>query len=400
MSQSNSRFSVRVLNPKGNEVKPASKRFLAARAAIVAVVLAFGAAACSTDSGSDGGTSENADTDALAPLYEGTEGEPPTEGPAAAEGIDVWWVACSMAAPGCSQPAQEAERAAETLGWGFNIADGQFNAGGAWSSSVRTAIAAGPDAIVLQGIPCDAVAQPIAEAVEAEIVVLFVEGVDCEQTDEAYLPSMVYSETAQNTEEFWKDYGRNAGEYLVAASGGETKLINSAGTEGQQVSVDEGLREVLDECDGCEIVDTVSYSSPDLVPEGPWIKAFRSSLVEHPDATSVFFPFDVFSATLGGAKALQDAGMTDVISFGGQGLPEAVDLVHQGSLTAIASARSAGWLAYASLDNLNRFLQGEEPVAQGLGYVVVDAENNLPPEGESYSSDIDWQAAYESIWAG
>jgi ribose transport system substrate-binding protein len=51
------------------------------------------------------------------------------------------------------------------------------------------------------------------------------------------------------------------------------------------------------------------------------------------------------------------------------------------------------------MDNINRVLNGQKTVTQGLTYTVVDAENGLPDEGQAYKGPLDWKAAYEKSWA-
>ena len=59
---------------------------------------------------------------------QGTEGEPPTDGPAAVPDQTVWVISCGQAVPGCSIQTDAAVEAAETLGWDTTLFDGAFGA--------------------------------------------------------------------------------------------------------------------------------------------------------------------------------------------------------------------------------------------------------------------------------
>ncbi|HEX6285961.1 MAG TPA: sugar ABC transporter substrate-binding protein, partial [Acidimicrobiia bacterium] len=61
------------------------------------------------------------------------------------------------------------------------------------------------------------------------------------------------------------------------------------------------------------------------------------------------------------------------------------------------------WIFWGLADSLNRIFAGEDPATlpnQGGGWQFVDAEHNIPPEGESYSPPVDFRTAYTAIWEG
>lgn len=370
----------------------------------VVVIAALALGACGgAGEGAAGGEESQGSVPAGVPsmeeLYAGSGETPPDSSPPPAEGKEVWWISCSEAASGCSYPTEVARQAAETLGYDFHVADGQFNAGGAYSTTIRTAIAAGADAILLFGIPCSDAQQAAQEAREAGIVIMSTEGIDCTNAKGEPFPwVMQYSENAKTAEDFWLEYGRNSANYLIRQTGGNVKVVVSAGTESVLKLVNDGFMEVIKTCSGCEVLDEVPYGYADFVPNSPWVQGLRSSLTRHPDAEAVFIPYDAMMVAVGGVQAVQESGVKAQI-FGGQGLPETLTMVRDGRLAAISSARSPGWAAYAALDNINRALNDEPTVPQGLSYTVIDKDHNLPSEGDAYPGPVDWQSAYEDIWA-
>jgi ribose transport system substrate-binding protein len=132
------------------------------------------------------------------------------------------------------------------------------------------------------------------------------------------------------------------------------------------------------------------------VPNGPWIQAFRGALVKHPEATAAYMPWEVMWS-IGGAQAIKESGL-DLISFGGQAAPDGLDLVRQGKISAISTARSMEWSGYAGIDSINRALNDEETVVQGIGFALVDKTKGLPAKGAEYKPPIDFKAAYQKAW--
>lgn len=340
-------------------------------------------------------------------LREGTEVLPPAKGPAPKKGANVWWVSCGESIEGCSGPAAAGKEAAAAIGFEYHIADGKLNVGGGWSEAIRSATAAGADAIIAFGISCDVAKEAIKQARDRGIVVMGVESDDCGYEGDSSNPAVkeftdqYYSEdmTGAITGGFWEAYGRIAADYAIDASGGKAKIIINSGVEPQTKAIDDGFRAEFAKCKTCEIVDTVKYASPDLGPNGAWIQSFRSAIVKNTGTfNGVYFPFDGFATAWGGVKALEDSGFEKVITFGGQGFPDSEDMVRNGRLSAITSARPAGWVGYGAIDQINRALNGEERTPQGFGFTVIDKDHNLPGKGETWNGTVDWKATYLKSW--
>lgn len=366
--------------------------------AIAALVLS----ACS-DTAESGTTSEElaANTESLDALFEGTEHDPPSTGPAMSTDKSVWWISCGMAIPDCSVPANAAKEAATAMGIEFHIADGKLNVGGGNEAAVRTALAAKPDALIIHGISCPIIQAPLQEAVDAGIEVMGVEALDCAATGgpPLFTAEMNYAKGAETGEDYFKKWGEIGADYLVAATEGKAKVVVNAGTEPLQALLNDAFVARLKECDGCKLLEQVDFSSADLAPEGTWIQQFRASLAQHPDANAVFLPFDVNIATAGGAQAIDESGL-NLVGAGGSGQAPALDLVRDDKFTAVTAAHSATWMGYAAMDNINRVLQGEPTVPQGVGFRVVDANHNLPDTPESqYETPIDFVSQYKELWA-
>jgi ribose transport system substrate-binding protein len=57
------------------------------------------------------------------------------------------------------------------------------------------------------------------------------------------------------------------------------------------------------------------------------------------------------------------------------------------------------WGAWAAMDNMNRVLAGQEAVEQNVPIRLITAENidSIAPGGP-WDGDVDFRAAYKTIW--
>lgn len=350
---------------------------------------------------SDGGTGSSTDqAAALKKLFAGTESDPPASGPAPKKGATVWWISCGQAAPACSVPAAAAADAAKLLGWKLRIADGKLNVAGGYNTAIRQAIAAKPDAIVVHADPCDTVAQGVKEAKAAGIIVLNSENPSC-GAQAPFTSDMKYSDSAPDPNTYFQDWGRLAADY-IAQTNPKAKIIDSPLQATLGAQIEKGFTEELAaKCPGCKIVKSIKYAVSDLVPKGAWITQFRTALLNS-DADTAFLPFGVQFGTLGGTQAIKESGKK-VVLLGGNGEADIMKAIGDGSAAACSGCHDAGWMAWASMDEVNRLLNNKPIVAEGVGHRLVTkdtlAQVTSGPE-DTYHSPIDWKSAYTKSWGG
>ena len=395
-------------------VHRSSKRLLGMGAAIMllsSVLAACGSSSDSTPSTSAASTSAttsesasaSADTawaDKIATQFVGT---PPTSGPAPVKGKNVWWMGCGNAVPDCKTLSDGGGEAAKLLGWTFHVADGKVNQGGGYAAAIRTALAAKPDALVIQGMDCSVVQQALQEAKDQGVPVFGLQSLDCNEIDPSQ-PSlipwkMVYSEAAPTVQDYYMAAGKNAAAYLIGSSGGKAKVIANLGKGGFYEYMNKGFRDEMATCSGCKILQEVRWADADTVPNGPWIQAFTVALAKNKDATGVFIPFDSLITGSGGNQAIKDSGLDITLAGGSGNQPELLQAVRDGAKLGLTNAQSFPWLSFGVMDNVNRYFAGEQPVAQGVGPTLIDANHNLPPEGELFNGTTDWKAAYTALWS-
>ncbi|MEO5319982.1 substrate-binding domain-containing protein [Arthrobacter sp. CC3] len=335
----------------------------------------------------------------LAQLHKGTETAPPAKGPAAVAGKKVWFVSCGQSIPDCSVPAAAAKEAAGTLGWDFKIADGALNVGGANASAFRTALASNPDAIIVHGISCEAIRQPLLEAKAQGVPVMGLESLDCDGQP-LFTAEMKYGDEFPTVKDYLYSWGVWGASYL-AAGGQAPRIIVEKSDEPLLAAIGKGFTDTLASCSTCKVITDISFISSDLVTNGPLSQRLRASLAKNPDLTAVFMPVDVNMAGADGAQDVKRAGLPQQITIaGGTGSPTTLDMIRSGAVAEV-TAHDIGWLAYGAMDNLNRTFAGQSAVSQGIGVVAVDKTANLPAvPGSNYTSQVGWKAAYTALWSG
>jgi ribose transport system substrate-binding protein len=343
----------------------------------------------------------------LAEMYKGSETPPPSTGPKAKPGVEAIWVSCGQEAPGCAGPADAFSEVAKALGWNYRIIDGKLNVDEGWANGVRTAVAAKPDVIIVHGESCPEIKQPLEEAKAEGIPVAEIESVDCDASlagsgEKLYSVGVEFTPEVKDTPEFYEQRGREQAAYLIDATEGKGKIIQFKEETyiGKYQAI--GQDEVLEKCTECEILKTVEFATVEQVPSGPLAEKAASALVQNPEANAVIVTFDTNLVTGGVAKAVVDSGRSSEITVvGSEGYSEALQLVREEKGdNAEPISYDSHWTAWKLGDEINRYLNGEKSVPEGLGFVAIDKEHNLPPEGQDYQTKIDFKKAYESIWKG
>jgi ribose transport system substrate-binding protein len=401
------------------------KRIAARRGAIVALVLAalVAIAGCGSSSSSSSSASASPTTSAassasststspsssvsagvagIPPMSQltgqGYETPPPASGPAPAKGKSVWWVSCGMSIPACSVPANAAAAAAKKIGFDFHIADGKLNVGGGDLVAFRTALAAHPAAIIIHGISCPIVETGLRQAKSQGVLTMGVEALDCSDTNQGsklFTNDFLYSAKAPSGVNYFTAWGKISADYIIQASGGKAQVVAAIGTEPLQAIGGQGFTTEMKKCSGCSLVDTINFTSADLIPGGPWVQKMRPALISHPAANYVWLQFDP-NVALGTTIVNQELAKANAV--GGSGEADEQDFVRQGKLKAITGAHDAQWMGWGAMDEINRALQKKPSVPEGVGPIVETKDANLPPQGSGFISPIKYQDVYLKSW--
>lgn len=367
-------------------------------AGICVIALALGA--CGSSDESSSGSAAGTTTAALEVLI-GTDtyGQPPTKAPAVAADKKVWIVSCGQSAIGCQTGADAAKEAAEAVGWTAQICDGKLNAGGAFASCVRQGVAANVDAIITEAIDCVAIKEPLSEARTARITTINFWGFDCDTGasatgEQMFTESVVPSEEYPTNEAYQEAIGEARAEWIKARSGGKANVIELV-FKGTNIgaALHDGFRRGMEECADCT-VETVAVTHQTF---GNARQIIESALLKNPQANWVAVPLDSLVLAGAGQAVAGSPRRADLKLIGGEGLPPNLDLIRQDQGQSAAIGQPIDWYGWAATDTLIRAFAGESPQPAGMGFQVIDADDNLP-DADAYQAPVDFKTAYRQAW--
>jgi ribose transport system substrate-binding protein len=334
----------------------------------------------------------------ISEMTTGTTTAPPTSGPAAQKGKNVYFVSCGQSAAGCADPAAGAVEAGEALRWNVTVVDGAFNVGGAYNTALRQAIAAKPDGIVLEAIDCSSVRPALQEAKDAGIPVVGYASFDCdEETDGGsgmFAYKIIPNAVDETVGDFYQRFGRYQAAYLLDTTAAPTNAIwlNETDDIPSMEHINSGFHDAMSTCSDCTVTD-VDFTENNLTAVGP---ALTSAILQNPEANALAPGYDTPYA-FGAAKALLESGAADRLTvLTGQGTSVGMDMIRNGQAKAAIAwdATYGGWM---SMDTLNRFFAGEEQVPQGWGFQLVQDASGAQP-GKGWATTIDYKSDYTEVW--
>jgi ribose transport system substrate-binding protein len=371
--------------------------------ALVAVALVALVAAACTEGSADGDTAvQDATSDtakeALETAFTGTTGSTPTTPTTPKPGVNVWVVSCGQQVPSCATPTAAAVEAAELVGWTAKTCDGQLNPDG-WGNCVRQATSAGADVIIPIGIDCPAIQQPSEEAKQAGVKIVGGGGADCDTIGgEKLWATERLQIDGLSIQDYWEKAGATVADYLIGSTDAAAKVLEVKFTDpvwGPWLS--EGFNTELATCDDCEVVDTLELANNDFV-SGTANDKFASALQKATDANAVYVPVGGWMPT-GFAQAVVASGrQADLVVGTGFGDAANMELVRTNAGQNGVLGYATEWGAWGSVDEAIRILNGEEPVVEGDGFQMVDADNSLPAPGEDYQGNVDFKSEYKKLW--
>ncbi|MEI2731155.1 MAG: substrate-binding domain-containing protein [Dermatophilaceae bacterium] len=352
-----------------------------------------------TTSAAGGSAATGSAAQALDTAYKGVMGAPPTTPTKPKSGVNLWVVSCGESVPSCSTVTAAAMEAGQLVGWTVNKCDGQLNPA-QWGACIRQAISAKANVIIPMGIDCPAVKAPIQEANAAGIKVVGGGGADCTAVGGEKLFASERLQLADTSiEKYWNLNGKLQADYLIGKTNGTAKVLLLTFTDplwGPWIT--DGFKKELATCSGCSIVSNLEIANNDFNANTAASK-FSTALLQNPSANAVSVPVGGWMLA-GISQAIMSSGrfpasLTVVTGFGDA---SSMDLVRNKQGQNAVLGYATPWGAYGSVDTAIRLLNGEAPLVQGDGMLIIDADHTLPATGKDYEGPVDYRAAYKKLW--
>jgi ribose transport system substrate-binding protein len=377
------------------------------------------AAACresAKGSGSPGGGSSSSSSvvaeaqAALAKNREGTDRAMPSSAPKPQAGKNVWVISCAQAAEGCSQPSAGAKAAGETLGWKITVFDGKGSPD-VFAQGIRAAISDKADAIILGAVDCIAAKSALEEAHQAGVKIYGLFAMDCDDPlaggGKPLFDAQLLYENGMTIQQYSEGpFVRSVADYVIAKTKGQAKIIEF--TENDSLIAKhliKGFEARIEECSTCKIVSRVPITLSDLV-TGKLQAKTAAALTRNPEANVVHAPYDT-ALILGVAQAVAASGRSDdLLVPGGEGLSPNIGFIRDNKGQDSIAGSPANWLGWAAIDGVNRMIQGQPQVDEGIGMQTLDTDGPLPKKTTYYDGNIDadgnpkqdYVAHFKQIW--
>jgi ribose transport system substrate-binding protein len=376
------------------------------------LVLALGLAACgSSDDDTGGGettsgtsaesTGGGGDTLAVAQkqldeAYAGRFTEPPSAPNPAAENKTVWFISPGQASPNAAYGWKAYKQGAEAIGWTPQLYDAKLDPAN-FSIGIRQAVASGADGIVTDAIDCSLAKSALQEAKAAGVPTVTFLGFDCNEIDPSeealYTAPISLGDRYKDWPDAFRAWGSDMAAWTIAVTDAEANVLNFTNTEyGIITNTVEGYSERMAECDTCVTNDiqwVLAEAGTDTT------NKVKDLLVKEPETNVVQ---DALNPLLGFTNGVVQSGKTgEVKVVGGLGLPEDFEAIQEEMGLTALGAWPFVWWAWAAIDTLNSHFNGKPVEDSGLGWQMVDAENNLP-SGTDFESPVDFEAAYLKRW--
>ncbi len=313
----------------------------------------------------------------------------PDSSPTPIQGLDITIIPEQMASTGSSRPANTIKDIAGQLGWNAKISDGQGQPD-VQLSAVNTAVDEKADAIVLIFVDTTRVQSGVQRAIDAKIPVITLGSL--KNTPDT-VPDVSFD---------WIRSGEALAQYMVWKSEGDLRLLQMKNSdlyitvEGQYKGSQDYL-EQEENCPGCTIVtkewSLANFEDPNTGPAAQAVAALQAD----PSLNWVSC-FD--SCLFRVSNAIDRAGLTERVSGAGFDCnPENIDIIRAGGSQKVCFADPREWLAYATVDNVNRLTNGEKVFDYTPSIPVAlfdkDTLDALPADKSAELETLGWQGNFD-----
>lgn len=277
--------------------------------------------------------------------------------------------------------------AVRSLGWEYKTIDAagdqnKMNAG------IDSAVTLGADAIILDSIDPKLVKNSIAQAREAGVAVVSINGT-------GGIPFEVTATTIQADETFpayEQGYATGAKICVDTDGAGQVALFPNDEFAGA-VERMRGVREGLSECPAVKIVKEAPFTVSEL--STSLTVKVKSLLQANPTVNAVAIPGD-YSA-LDVITAITEAGYAEKVAvYSFDGNAQQMDWLRKGNIIASEAVVGLEWQGWAAVDNLNRLFNSTPVVQQKIPFRLLTKDT--APSSGGYQGDVNYEAEYLKAW--
>ncbi len=318
---------------------------------------------------------------------------PPTSGPKPQTGKKIWVISCNQSIPSCSYPAAETVAAAKALGWKTTLYDAKSDPARI-AQGYRLAVAAGADGVIPYSLDCSISKAGLIAAKKAKIPVVTAEAF--EDCGGAPLFTGIVEYTQGDFEVWWTKYGAAQATNVIVGTDAKAKVITITQSDFPMLkpTLAGFAAELKKSCSGCEIVQELTWTTPDI--GAKLQEKTQQALVRNPTANAVYVTYDFLA--LGPEGAIRTSGRSkDLFVAMAEGQTSTMGWLRSGAIHGAGVGIPQGWEAYASVDGMNRILNGEKMAPSGMGLQSYDKTTNVPSEGR-WEPPIDYKSVYLKTW--
>jgi ribose transport system substrate-binding protein len=375
------------------------------------LIACFALAACGSSSDSSSGSSESTegggaessssilkDSEAqLTEAYAGRYTKPPSASNPAAKDKTVWYISPGQASPNAVQGYLGLKEAAAELGWNLKLYDAKLDPAN-FSIGIKQAVASGADGIIDLAIDCSQVKSALEEAKKAGVFTVTMLGFDCDEStpgeEPLYSAPISLGERYKTWPEAYEAWGSDMAAWAIAKTKAEANMINFTNNEYLIiVNTLKGLEEKMGECETCEVED-IPWTLAEVGAEVT--NKTKSAFVKNPEANVLV---NSLNPLVGFSTGIEQAGKIETVQgLGGVGMPEDFELIEGNKGLNALAAWPFAWWSWAAADTLNSLFDENEVEDSGLGWQMVDKENNMPKAGGQLEPKVDYKAEYRKRW--
>ena len=338
----------------------------------------------------------------LAKGYAGDYDLPPSTGPKAVRGKNVWYISCGQAFAACANMSKAFQAAGKILGWNVSVKDGAASPNTA-ASIIRQALAAKVDGVALVAYDCPGIKSALLQAKAAKVPVVTFNSLDC--NDPAFGGKRLFTASlnergSSNQADLNYNWNKARADFTVAKWGCKGKLLQ-IGESSQRIHyyMVQGFKnEMKARCPNRTVVQMPFTFSQVPVQFGQNVKA---ALLKNPDAAVLSEDTDALMF-LGLETALKQAAPKNMYVAGAEGLPQNIPLIRSGVQDS-ATYFPFEWFLWGLADTLNRIFAGDNPAtlpSEGGGWQFIDKTHNLPPAGKVFHPSVKFEQIYTKVWRG